>query len=613
MKKIFVSFLLGLLISSSIYAQVEVNITCTAGNLNTLLSEQELLTTTHIVLQGNIDSRDFKTMKDSMPELLSIDMSSVTIESYEGPNGSYGAQRSYKADEIPFEAFSSTLEKLILPDNLQSFSNSAMYGTDSLETVVIPPLVKTIDEHGFAYCGIKTLTIPSTVDSIKDYAFNFAKALKNLTIEEGVKYIGKGGFYYAGEMENLLIPHSLNTLGDDAFFYSQIRNITFLSDSLDLGNNAFYSCKNLRSVEFNTKKAVLRRQAFYNCDSIENLSFGNGIDSIYSAAFINCMSISNHLTIPSSCKFIDDVAFNFCKNLPGITLQEGVKHIGNMAFGSCYGLKDKLVLPEGISNIDPGAFISCTALETIVFPKEIGAVGSAAFMSCKAINDIWVTAVTPLYFSDELGVFPAVDTPNINLHIPYGTRAMYDTASTWKHFNIVEYAELNVSRESVTLSFQESTNTFDIQTNAYWQLSTSDDWITVNRNTGNGNATISFSVEANELTELRMGTITVNALSEDQTEILSSAEIHIYQIGAMQATQQIQLEQGWNLVSVYVVAESMSIEDLFSSQVSLVKNFDGFWNGSFVSTIDEIEPGEGYFVYSDVEQTISITGIPTGL
>lgn len=613
MKKRIFQYLIGTILSINGYAQVETSVECTAGDLKTLLSEQEFQTTTHLTVSGTIDSRDFRTMKDSMPELIFIDMGQVTIEYFFGVNGSMGpAEREYEANTIPAYAFNGTIQEVILPVSVEAFASHAFYATDSLKELIIPPLVRNISEFAFGNTGLADITIPSTVDTISDYAFNYARALKSLTIENGLKYIGRAAFYYGGPMSNVVIPQSVTTLADDAFFFSQIESITFLSDSLHVGQSAFYSCRNLRSVEFNTRKAVLDHQAFYNCDSLAILNLGNGIDSIYQSTFYSCKGISSTVTIPGSCKYVGPNAFFGCESIPELILEEGVGDIEANAF---YGLDSitGIAIPNGISLLGTNCFGFCENIKTVHFPNEIGAIQNVIFNQCSGITDIWVKAIPPIRLTDNQGTFWGLDTPNVNLHVPYGSRSMYDTAEVWRDFNIVEYANLNISQNQFTLSFSNATASINIETEANWRASTEANWISLPIASGGQNSAMEFEVETNLSSELRVGTILIEALSNDLQEVLSSKEITVYQIGALTATQEIHLENGWNLVSVYVIAEDMSIENILPSQITQVKNFDGFWNSTGLSSISELIPGEGYFIFSNGEQTITLEGVPAGM
>jgi len=75
-------------------------------------------------------------------------------------------------------------------------------------------------------------------------------------------------------------------------------------------------------------------------------------------------------------------------------------------------------------------------------------------------------------------------------------------------------------------------------------------------------------------------------------------------------TQQIHLQQGWNLISLYVTPTNNSISNVFPN-ATMVKNDNGFYKSSIESplnSIQTIETGEGYLVFNSIDETIEITG-----
>jgi len=77
-------------------------------------------------------------------------------------------------------------------------------------------------------------------------------------------------------------------------------------------------------------------------------------------------------------------------------------------------------------------------------------------------------------------------------------------------------------------------------------------------------------------------------------------------------TQEIQLKKGWNLVSINVMPQTNAVKDLFKN-VTVVKNLEGFYDfkkPAFCNSLLEIEPGEGYLIYTENATTVSITGFP---
>jgi len=144
----------------------------TAGNLKLNLTAEELNTLTRLAVTGTIDARDFKTLRDNMPLLESIDISQATIVAYSGTEGTYGngIDFPYAANEIPTEAF---------------YINATNTGKTGLKTILLPQNITTIMPYAFYGCsGIGSIAIPSSVSRIWDNTFKGCSGLVTVTFSE---------------------------------------------------------------------------------------------------------------------------------------------------------------------------------------------------------------------------------------------------------------------------------------------------------------------------------------------------------------------------------------------------------------------------------------------
>jgi len=137
MKKVLSTLLLAMFINAA-SAQVSklINVT-TAGTLTTLLSATEKSNITNLTVTGNIDARDFKTLRDEITELSILDLSGVSIKAYTGNEGTQSStSTSYIANAIPQYAFKNSqylyyekkITKIVIPNTITSIGNDAFYG-----------------------------------------------------------------------------------------------------------------------------------------------------------------------------------------------------------------------------------------------------------------------------------------------------------------------------------------------------------------------------------------------------------------------------------------------------------------------------------------------------
>ena len=124
-----------------------------AGGLANALSLTNLAAINTLKISGKMDSRDFKTIRDHMKELKELDLSNVTIEPYNGFEGTGGTEiYEYQANYIPNYAFYNpqsvssltSLNKITFPQNLKIIGSSAFVGCTGLTSLTFPSELKIL-------------------------------------------------------------------------------------------------------------------------------------------------------------------------------------------------------------------------------------------------------------------------------------------------------------------------------------------------------------------------------------------------------------------------------------------------------------------------------------
>jgi hypothetical protein len=74
----------------------------------------------------------------------------------------------------------------------------------------------------------------------------------------------------------------------------------------------------------------------------------------------------------------------------------------------------------------------------VTIPNSVTSIGEWAFSDCSRLTDVTVGWTTPLSIGG--GTFRLVPLASCTLHVPAGTKALYQAADVWKEFGtIVEY------------------------------------------------------------------------------------------------------------------------------------------------------------------------------
>ncbi|ELP94567.1 hypothetical protein EIN_041960 [Entamoeba invadens IP1] len=94
-------------------------------------------------------------------------------------------------------------------------ANNANDGVDLTSTFVAPE-AKTIKESEFKYHTFDSFTIPSHIQSIEKYAFNFCTNLKSIVIPDSVTSIGEYAFNQC-PLTSIVISKNMTSLSDGVF------------------------------------------------------------------------------------------------------------------------------------------------------------------------------------------------------------------------------------------------------------------------------------------------------------------------------------------------------------------------------------------------------------
>ena len=87
-----------------------------------------------------------------------------------------------------------------------------------------------------------------------------------------------------------------------------------------------------------------------------------------------------------------------------------------------------------MTSIGYSAFYGCIGLTSITIPNSVKSIGNYAF-KCAGLTDLYVSWKTPLV----INAFVFDETYSLTLHVPYGTKLLYESADVWKDFGkIVE-------------------------------------------------------------------------------------------------------------------------------------------------------------------------------
>ena len=281
-----------------------------------------------------------------------------------------------------------SLQSITIPDSVTSIGDSAFENCLSLQSVTIPESVTSIGDRAFRSCwSLQSVTIPDSVMSIGDHAFYGCESLQSVTIPDSVTSIGRNVFRGCKSLQSVTIPESVTSIGDGAFYDCEsLQSVTITDSVTSIGDSAFWRCSSLQSVTIPASVTSIGDSAFEDCSSLQSVTIPDSVTSIGYGAFGGCKSLQS-VTIPDSVTSLGG-AFSGCSSLQSVTIPDSVTSIGG-AFSDCSSLQS-VTIPESVTSIGNWAFSDCKSLQSVTIPDSVTSIGNKAFSGCKSLQSVTI-------------------------------------------------------------------------------------------------------------------------------------------------------------------------------------------------------------------------------
>lgn len=304
----------------------------------------------------------------------------------------------------------SSLTSVSIPNSIIDIGNSAFSGCYGLTAVMIPNSVTNIGNEVFLSChSLASVSIPNSVIKIGNSAFGACSGLISIDVESGnPNYSSENGVLFNKDKTQLLlcphrktgmytIPNSVTTIGNRAFEgCSNLNTITIPNSLTIIGDHAFRSCSSLTSVMLPNSITIISAYAFEGCSSLTSIVIPNSVIAIGNAAFGGCSKLVS-VIIPDLVTNIGSRAFEFCSSLNSVTIGKSVTSIGGYAFAYCTQLMEIVNHATIPQSIPADVFTYVTGGTLYVPIASINDYRSAPvwkdFMNIVEIGHIWVDFV----------------------------------------------------------------------------------------------------------------------------------------------------------------------------------------------------------------------------
>lgn len=292
---------------------------------------------------------------DGLKYNLNMDEKTASVSSYNTYNGILEIPEKVNYDKVDYTvtaieqaAFyrNYNLLSVTIPNTVKTINDHAFESCSSLASAKIGDGVEFVGCNAFSNCGLVSLTLGNGIRNIESGAFDSCFGLTQLYISDlaawcGIEFVDRNSnplnyshrvYLNKKEIKELTIPEGITKIKKHAFSQAtSITSLTINNDVTSIDNSAFYGCTALVDVIFGNKLASIGNFAFYECSSLESIELADGITTIGEYAFAGCSKLEE-IKLPENLKIIKNSAFSGCGNLSDITIPSKVEIIYGNAF-----------------------------------------------------------------------------------------------------------------------------------------------------------------------------------------------------------------------------------------------------------------------------------------
>lgn len=245
-----------------------------------------------------------------------------------------------------------------VPDTVKIIRGEAFYGCRRLSEVLLPEELTDIGAYAFAWSGIKTISLPNSLEKVNFYAFRGC-LIEKMTVWNPICDIDYDDFTLGDSVKLYGYPGSTAEqyarCHDDATFIGHIYENGECVICAEGYSDGGACGENLRwSVALEDDSWVLRIE-------------GKGVpmsDNFGRYGWTPYASVVDVIVMEEGVTGTGEVAFMEFRELTEVSIPSTLTTIGNGAFcGSC--ALTRIELPSNVTTVEEGAFSYCDRLEKI--------------------------------------------------------------------------------------------------------------------------------------------------------------------------------------------------------------------------------------------------------
>ena len=296
-------------------------------------------------------------------------------------------------ENLPVKYYTS-LEQIILPDNVSEIGYKAFEGCSSLRSINLSNVTR-IGSYAFRECALTSLDLPNLIELFEGSFSGCPLISVSLPNLKEIKFQTFSG---CSSLKSINLP-----------------NVTTIEGS------AFDRCTSLVSVSFPKVEIIENSSVFANCTSLISVDLP-AATIIGGRTFESCSSLTE-INLPKA-KFVGVSAFQSCSSLSYINLSN-VETIEEGCFGMCSALAS--IDLSCATKIGNNAFRACTTLTSIDAPNVV-TIGNYTFAYCSRLVELRLTTSNGI---NDIGQ-SWISSNNVQLYLNVNKMPEVEEENMWK-------------------------------------------------------------------------------------------------------------------------------------------------------------------------------------
>ena len=267
--------------------------------------------------------------------------------SYEGPGGIVKVPKGVRGIGVEAFAFCTQVTSVMLQEGVRYIEKRAFFRS-GIKTISLPATLESIGKHAFSETPLESIEIPDQVMTVEEKAFSEAVHLEKVKLPEGLRSLEPGIFSGCSSLKEVILPKSLKHIEGKAFMMcTSLEHITLPDGLVSIWTEAFCGCSSLREIYLGDNVEAIGHAAFRDCTALEKVRIPEGLH------MRNCNAFQN----------TDRVVLTGPGQISGlIVADDDVRY---------YPGSEKLVIPEGVDQLPVYALGVLPGLEILDLPRSL--------------------------------------------------------------------------------------------------------------------------------------------------------------------------------------------------------------------------------------------------